>query len=438
MRRRGGPASAGSVSFWLVVVAVVAGWYLLRPTGFGSGQYLGEVAGVLAVTFLSASLVLAMRLAVVERAFDGLDRMYVWHRWIATSGVLLFVPHILLVGGRDSATPDPTSPASAPRYGIGNNLGIISIIGLGVLVAAAFLPRIPVVRRIVRLGYEKWLGSHRFAGLFVAAAVAHGLLVDPVIRASAALWWIYLAIGAVGIGAFVARQVGDLRGWGRADYVVAEAERLNSTTLEVRLRPVRRHIDFVAGQFVYASFGGPAYWQPHPFTVSNAPGESELRLSIKATGDYTAGLYEHLRRGAGATVEGPYGGFDQRIGGPRQVWIAGGIGITPFLSWANALDPETAPQVELFYAVADTDHALYVDELTDAVHRVPSLRLHVSVDDRDGFLSIERIARTTPHDLQECMFFMCGPGGMIRAFDRDLRERGVAASQIHYEEFSFR
>ena len=85
-------------------------------------------------------------------------------------------------------------------------------------------------------------------------------------------------------------------GWGRADYIVSGVERLNGTTLEVRLRHLRHRIDFTAGQFVYASVGGAAYWQPHP-TVSNAPGEAELRLSIKANSDYTGGLYEHLRSG---------------------------------------------------------------------------------------------------------------------------------------------
>lgn len=438
-RRRGGHGSTGAIALWVVVAGVIAAWYGLRPAGFASDHYLGEVAGVLAITLLSAALVLSMRSVAIERAFGGLDRMYVWHRMTATVGVALIVPHILLVGGgRNHATPDPASPAGSAQYGLGNNLGITAAVGLGVLVAIAFLPRIPVVRRLVRLGYEKWLASHRLTGLFVAAAVAHGLLVDPVIRAAAPLWWLYLAVGAVGVSVFAARQVGDLRGWGRADYVVTEVDRLNATTLEVRLRPRGDHIEFTPGQFVYASFGGQAYWQPHPFTISNAPGADELRLSIRATGDYTAGLYEHLRRGAGATVEGPYGGFDHQIGGSDQVWIAGGIGITPFLSWANSLDAGSAPEVDLFYAVASGDHALYVDELRAAVGRVPSMRVYMSHDDRDGFLSIERVATTLPRPLDRYVYFLCGPGGMIRAFEHELAARGVPASRMHHEEFGFR
>ena len=101
-------------------------------------------------------------------------------------------------------------------------------------------------------------------------------------------------------------------------------------------------------------------------------------------------------------VEGPYGGFDHLIGGPCQVWIAGGIGITPILSWVNALHKERAPDVDLFYAVASEDQALYVDELAEASAREPGLRLHLSVDKRDGFLTVEKIVATISHDLATC------------------------------------
>ncbi len=43
-----------------------------------------------------------------------------------------------------------------------------------------------------------------------------------------------------------------------------------------------------------------------------------------------------LRTGTRVQVEGPYGRFDFRKGGARQIWLAGGIGITPFLAWAES------------------------------------------------------------------------------------------------------
>lgn len=202
----------GPIAVVTATVATVALWYLLRPAGFDEGRYAGQVAGVLAVELLAVALVLATRLPVIERAFGGFDRVYAWHRWVATAGVLLVVPHQALMEGAAVWTPDPASPSFAPRYGLGNNLGIAAIVGLALLGLVSYLPQIPVVRKVIKLARERWLASHRFIGLFVAAAVAHGLLVDPVIRASAPLWWIYLAIGCVGVSAYVGREVANLRG----------------------------------------------------------------------------------------------------------------------------------------------------------------------------------------------------------------------------------
>jgi predicted ferric reductase len=438
MPRRGGVGSPGALVLLLALVATTAAWLLLRPAGFGTAQYAGEVFGVLAVLCLSATLVLATRARIVEVAFGGLDRMYVWHRVAATAGLLLVGPHLLLVGGRDAGTPDPSSPALPPHYGIGNLLGTVAIVGLIALAVVAFLPRLGVLGRLLRLPYEWWLASHRLAGLLVAGAVVHGLFVHPAIRASAALWWVYLAIGAVGIGAYVARQVGDLRGWGRVAYVVSAVEELSPTTLEVRLRSLRSPIAFRAGQFVYASFGGQAYWEPHPFTISSAPHAAELRLSVRAGGDYTRRLHAAVAPGVGATIEGPYGGFHHDLGGDRQVWIAGGIGITPFLSWLADARATPVPQVDLFYAVVHAGDALYREELAAAAGRIPQVRVYLSVDDRDGRITAERIARTIDGSLTDRSVFLCGPGPMIRSLEQGLRRIGVPPTEVHYEEFSFR
>ena len=208
-RRPGG--GTGPIAVVTATVATVALWYLLRPAGFSEDRYVAEVAGVLAVELLAVALVLALRLPLIERTFGGFERVYAWHRWVASVGVLLVIPHEVLIEGAALWTPDPASPDFALRTGFGNNLGIVAIAGLAFLGLVAFLPQTPIVRNAVRFTHARWLAVHRFIGLFVAAAVVHGLLVDPVIRASAPLWWIYFAIGAVGVGAYVVREVDNLR-----------------------------------------------------------------------------------------------------------------------------------------------------------------------------------------------------------------------------------
>src|SRR5205807_5365412 len=98
--------------------------------------------------------------------------------------------------------------------------------------------------------------------------------------------------------------------------------------------------DLVAGQFVFVRFGGGHGWEPHPFTISSAPQESLLHLSIKGRGDETQRLIDTLQPGVPARVGMAFGMFDYRRGGHKQVWIAGGIGITPFRSWIRAFPTE--------------------------------------------------------------------------------------------------
>ncbi|MFN8108768.1 MAG: ferric reductase-like transmembrane domain-containing protein [Thermoleophilia bacterium] len=435
--RRGGLDSLGAVTVVAFLAVITLAWAFLRPAGFANRQYVGELFGVLAVACLSAALVLTMRVPAVERAFGGLDRVYVWHRILAISGLVLFLPHWLFVGGgRSAGVRDPASPAGAPHYGPGNLLGVVSILGLTLLAVISLAPRIPVLASLLRLAYRRWLASHRLAGLLVAAAVVHGLMVDPVIRASAGLWWVYLAVGAMGVAAFATRVISDLRGWGRADHVVTRVERLSPNLLEVWMRPRRSRLDFTPGQFVYASFGGTGYWQPHPFTISSSPADPDLRLSIRSNGDHTTSLYRHLTEGIPVAIEGPYGGFHHELATGPQVWIAGGIGVTPFLSWAGADD--VPAHVDLFYVVPHAGDAVYLDELHDAAARNRGLHVHLSTDDRDGFLTADRVAGAITSRLQDCSVFMCGPPPMIRSLEAGLVERGVRPEAIHYEEFSFR
>jgi predicted ferric reductase len=137
------------------------------------------------------------------------------------------------------------------------------------------------------------------------------------------------------------------------------------TRPQVSLEPVREPLVFVSGQFVVLSFGGRGGWQRHPFSVTSAPSERRLDVSIKAVGDYTSGLRDTLRPGIPARVVGPFGGFDYSRGGQHQIWIAGGIGITPFMSWIRSLDGSFDRHVDFFYSVRRQADALYLDEIKE-------------------------------------------------------------------------
>ena len=78
----------------------------------------------------------------------------------------------------------------------------------------------------------------------------------------------------------------------------------------------------------------------------------EIKLAVKASGDFTQYMQAHLQAGMEADVEGGYGMFDYRTGSREQLWIAGGIGLTPFLSWIRDFVSDHQIQHRLFLQLA--------------------------------------------------------------------------------------
>ena len=346
---------------------------------------IGEMLGAEAVLLFSCALVLATILPPIERAFGGLDRVALWHRRVAEAGVLLLVPHVVL------ATSAPDRYATS----VGPGLGDLALLGLGVLALWALAPSLRasrwpgLIQRMARASYERWLTAHRLTGLFVIAAVAHGALVDPVLHRSTLLKVVFLTIGGIGTLAYLYRELLARYFIPLYEYSVSDVRRLNKNALELSLEPTGEPLEFAPGQFVFIELGGPGAWQRHPFSVSSSPSSRRLELTIKASGDYTRELFEKLAPGVPAKVAGPFGGFDYRLGGRDQVWIAGGIGVTPFLSWIRSIDDGFDRDVCFYYSVAHPEDALYIDEIRAASARHPSLRVRLVSADTDGRLKPE-------------------------------------------------
>ena len=432
IRRRVAP-SAGSVVLVAVAVGYVVLWLVARPANEPTGRYIGEVCAAEAVLLLSVSLVLTTLLPPIERAFSGLDRVAVWHRRAATAAVLLLVPHIALV----------TSPADPYETKLGHGLGDVALLGLLIVTVWALAPKLRAARwpgpiqRLARVGYERWLTAHRLAGLFVATAVVHAVLVDPVLHRSTVLRVAFLAVGVTGVAAYAYRELLARFVVPIYDYTVAGVRRPDDSVLEVSLQPEHDRLRFEPGQFIFLAFGGEGGWQRHPFSVASAPSDPLLEISIKAVGDYTRALRDRLRPGTPAKVAGPFGGFDYTRGGHDQIWIAGGIGITPFMSWIRSLNGSFDRDVDFYYSIARGADALYLDEIEAAASAHPTFRAHVVDVEHDGFLTAEKAAAGRLRGA-DVWAYMCGPPPMMTALARGFRGLGVPASRVRWEAFDSR
>jgi predicted ferric reductase len=145
-----------------------------------------------------------------------------------------------------------------------------------------------------------------------------------------------------------------------------------------------------------------------------------------------------LEPGAAAVAGQAFGMFGYRHGGREQIWIAGGIGITPFLSWIRAF-PETLPyDIDLYYSVRTPEDALFRDEIEAASSKHPSFRLHLGYSSSQGKPSVADIERTCAGAIIAKDIYMCGPTVMTTSFHGAPRKHGLASQQIRFEDFNFR
>lgn len=406
-------------------------WLRLRPPDVRAIYLAGELFGVCAIYLMAWALVLATRVAWLEPAFGGLDRMYLWHRRAASAGTLAMVPHVLLTGRGSRATPAATS--SLER--LGGLLGALSLLGLLALVAVS----LPQLSAILRLQYERWLFLHRLIGLFVASAVLHGVLLDDVIHGSAPLEVAFIAMGGCGLGAYAYDELLMRRRTPSAAFTLTDVRRLSDDVLELELEPRGTALHVKPGQFVFLRIGGEEAWREHPFTVAGSEPGGRLRFTIRALGRETTRMHARLRPGRPAEITGPFGMFDYTLGGPRQLWVGGGIGIAPFLSWLPHLDLDRVERVDLYYCTRTAEEALFEAELVTATVAHPKIDLHLVRTGAEGHLRVHRILADADEATSPATdAFLCGPTAMVDDLTRDLRAAGLSRDHIHAEHFSFR
>jgi len=316
----------GPVAIVVLVAGYVAVWLTARPAGQPAVSYAGQFLGAEAVVLLlSIGLVLISTLPWVETWFDGIDHAAIWHRRVAISGIILLVPHFLL-----SANPHKSA--------LGVPLAVVGMAGLFILTAWAILPRWRSLTPAQRPGNPAPAHDGRRVRAVAVLpppdrpvrrrGLAHGLLDGTPFSRAPLLRWSFVAIGGIGLAFYAYREVLARHFVPLLDYQVDSVQDAGPGIAEIALVPLGRPVAFAPGQFAMLFLEGMDGWHRHPFTIASSPREPVLRFAIKALGDDTTQLREFVKPGMPAVIGGPFGRFSHLKGTSRQVWIAGGIGVT--------------------------------------------------------------------------------------------------------------
>lgn len=440
-------------AWWMFALVLTGLWALSEPALFTAAGFIPirnlavQYSGVIAIGAMSIAMLLALRPRWPEHWLGGLDKMYRLHKWLGITALVMSVLHwvssnvpkwavqagLLERGQR----PPRAAPDTAIQQLLSDLRHPAEFIGEWTFYAAALL----IVAALV-----KWFPYRLFAKTHRLLAVAYLLLVfHTVVLAKFSYWTspVGLALAPLLAGGTWAAVVVLLRRVGanrKAEGRIAATQFYPGVhALEFAVDVPRGWSGHKPGQFAFVTTD--AREGAHPYTIASAwnPRAPRITFIVKELGDHTAHLRERLKAGQRVTLEGPYGCFTFEDDSPRQIWIGGGIGITPFVARMKdiAASGRPAPQrIHLFHPTAQMDDEAFAKLRADAA--ASGVDLHVTVDGRDGFLSGEKIRAAVP-GWREASVWFCGPSALGEILKRDLGTAGLAIEQhFHQELFAMR
>ena len=426
--------------FWAGLVASVGVWWLNTPTSSvdsvnaaltESGRITGMVAGYV----LLVQILLMSRVGWLDRIVSAND-LVLLHRDLGGVLVLSVLAHVatLIVGYAISDqlslwTETTTILTTFPDM-------ISAFVATGLLVGIGLLA-IRAVR--ARLPYEVWYRLHLTSYGVLLFGYGHQFAAGRDLSAPgiARTYWLglyWFVLACLFWGRIVAPLRLDLRHRLRVAEVVSEGADMFS--IYVRGRRLEE-LNARAGQYFRWRFLARHCWsQAHPFSLSAAPNERWLRLTVKAVGEHTAQL-RWLRPGVRVIASGPSGAFTaDRRHRHRALLIAGGSGIAPIRALLEDLPRGTV----VVYRASTGDDVVFQEEL-DWLAQNRDAQIHYVVGGRDdpgprGVMTPKGMRNLVP-DVSRRDVYLCGPEGLVTAAVKLLRRLHVPRKQIHLDPFEF-
>ena len=418
----------------LLILAPLATSAALNPTSDHSRtEEVGIGCAAVGLAILALQFVITGRLPWVEAPF-GLDVLLVFHRVMALVATAALLAHPVLV-------------ASGEQWPLLAGLRVPWYVWVGRVSLGFLLVQVlaSLSRRVVRLPYQQWRRLHNvFAPTILTLGYIHVLAAGDDADGGGRVVWsalVALAFGCWLYGRVVRPQLLLQHGF---RVIAVKLEAPHVWTLTLKAHPKRPFL-FIPGQFQFLRLhGAEVSAEEHPFSIASSPARSGwISVTIKESGDFTAGI-GRVRPGDAATVHGPFGRFSHTLhpGQGRLVFVAAGVGITPFMSMLRYMrDRRESQSVLLVYASRSSADVIFGDEL-QAIEAgdVPMLKvIHVlsnasaSWVGETGRLDADRLARLCG-GVEGRAFYLCCPPPMA-ALARGLRRMGVHPSRVHADQF---
>lgn len=389
---------------------------------------LGETFGLGGYIFFSISLFLGSRWKKLEDWIGGLDQIYHLHHQLGMIGFTLLILHPLLIATKwlPHRLDKFLSFLLPIHHRLAINLGSFAFWIMIIVIGITLLHLLP---------YSQWKVLHRFMSLAYILGALHFVLGPPFyfITLTDALFYPFFIVGLFGV---IYKQI-YLPYAKKTEYTVTDTQKITDNIVEIKVEPTDKPLQYIPGQYAFFTFYSPKISdEAHPFTM--CPYEKGFSILVKVRGDFTKILYSEISPGWKLELEGPYGRFNYKKAGKNQIWIGGGIGVVPFLTWARELSSkkESEKNIAFFLCVHRKKDKAIFEEFKKIGHRVSHFHPFLFCSEDRDRLNMEKLIDLCG-SVKKRDILMCGPRRLTRDFTKKFLSLGVERKNIFYEDFEF-
>jgi len=395
---------------------------------------ISRIAALAGAYLALIGLLLVSRITWIERAV-GHDRLVSWHRKAAPYSLFLILIHVLLVALGYAANDKVRVGVELWRLVTTYPWMLPAFVGFLTFMAAG----ISSYKRVrSKMKYETWWTIHLYTYIGIAFSFMHQVLTGvmfighPLNR----IYWtgLYVFVGAtILIWRVLIPAYKNIRFRLRVSRIDIEAPGIIS--IYVSGRNLTR-LKAEGGQFFNWRFLDKDRWyESHPFSLSAAPTDSELRFTVKDLGDHSRSLIS-LTPGTRVLIEGPYGTFTKyqaHVARPL-VLIGGGVGITPIRALLEEC-PDNR-DITIIYRSSNEEGLIFLDELT-SLATGKKARLHILPGSRKIYpLDAMHLVALVPN-IRESEIYICGPTSLTEVVRASAQELGMPKGRVHSEIFEY-
>ena len=386
---------------------------------------MGKFAGLIGFLFLSILIISGDTARFFDR-FIGMDKIIKFQRKFALiiTIFILFHPIFFILSNSSYAAYLIPYYASIPLA-----LGIIALYLYVIIMVSSILYK--------RISYQIWQYIHILTYILFFFSLYHALNIGS----DAGNIFVKTIFGVLLIGIVTG---GFYRGYYKIKHrkfkcYVKEIKWETPDVFTLRLKPNKK-LNFKPGQFCFLRINKDKLYARHPFTISSSPNEDTLDFTMKITGRFTK-IASQLKKGEEVIVDGPFGAFTIEDNKKDLVFIAGGVGITPFISMIkDRLHLDKKQNITLLYGAKTKESIIFRKEL-DKVNKKWFKKIYVlskeeksSEDWKKGYINSELI-KNNVDNLENSLFYICGPEQMKDEMIKILKNIGIKKQNIKIESF---